>query len=102
MVNAHRYKINWCGKICSRLYITGKAVIGYDPDSKKFEFLSNSPEILAEGEQAKSGVLENAQYIDSKQLDDDLVGEILKGLKSEKIRKFQHECNCLVMLAEEK
>ena len=66
-MKVHNYKINRGSKVFHRLYITGKAVMGYDPNNRKFTFISDGQEMFAEGEQAKLGVLENSEYINLSQ-----------------------------------
>jgi len=101
-IKAHKYEVKRNGVIGTRVYLTGKAVFGYDPDSKKFLFLKSDPVFLKEGEQAKLGVLDNGVYLREMSLEEDLLEDVLEGLISTSSIGFAKACRDLIALAEER
>jgi hypothetical protein len=101
-MKVHNYSIIRGDNVFHRLYLTGKAVMGYDPETKKFKFLSNSPEMIAEGEQVKLGVSEEnvreLHPIKFERHDDEPLPTILAGLKDGNVEGFEDACNDLVSM----
>jgi hypothetical protein len=101
-IKAHKYEIKQDGVMCTRIYLTNQAVLGYDPDTRERLLFEGSSEFIREGEQAKLGVLENGVYLREFNVEENLLEDVLEGLISTSSIGFGEACKKLIDLAEER